>query len=394
MLLLALLACATGKNADDTAVAVDCSTRPLDLPGPRGEVGGAWDDTRKRLVIFGGDQGEPVECSSQPDFVGETWAWETDCGGFADLTTDEGPPPRGRFASVGDEGHLYIHGGRWRETGDTGRYTLYDDLWAFDYATDTWTLLAEEGPGERSNHTLVVAGRRLLLFGGNDSTNGASFSPLDDTWSFDLDAGTWEPLDTTGDPVARLFHAAVVTDDGRTMYVYGGGDEGAFTGPFFADLQALDLDTLAWSEVHGSRQAPDARIWANLAWHDSRLYLFGGHDDGALGNTNQVWTYQAASDEWDELLGGDVLANDAVGFCDFPANFVEPDLASPERRDANVGVMDPDGQLWIFGGKTDCGIINDVWSFSSSSETWTEESPATSGEICLRAYAECETMCF
>ena len=56
--------------------------------------------------------------------------------------------------------------------------------------------------------------------------------------------------------------------------------------------------------------------------------------------------------------------------------------------------MDPDGQLWIFGGKTDCGIINDVWSFSSSSETWTEQSPATSGEICLRAYAECETMCF
>ncbi len=393
MLFFALFGC--DGSDKDTAEPVDCSTRDLVVPGPRGEVGGAWDAARGRLVLFGGDIGIPVECAAQTEFVGETWAWETDCGTFADLTTDAGPSSRGRFASVGDEGHLYVHGGRYRD-GTSGRYTLHDDLWAFDFATDTWELLAEEGPGKRANHTLVApaGGGRLVLYGGNDSTDGAVFSPLGDSWAFDLAAGTWEELDTTNNPTDRLFHAATSSPDGFTMLVYGGGDESAFTGPFFGDLWSLDLDSLDWSELHGERGAPDARIWANLGFHDDKVVMFGGHDDTALGNTNQVWTYDPAADEWEEVQAGDALANDAVGFCDFPADFVDPDLDAPERRDANVAAISPEGDLWIFGGKTDCGSVNDVWSYNLANAAWTEQSPATSGEICLRAYAECDTMCF
>lgn len=391
-MLFLLLACTPDKAADDTAVSVvDCTERPLDLPTPRGEVGGAWDPTGKRLVFFGGDEGTPVECQSQTSFSAETWAWETDCGTFADLTKDAGPSARGRHAYVGDEGHLYVHGGRYRD-GTSGNYTLLDDLWAFDYATDTWELLAEEGPGKRTNHTLVVDGDRLILFGGNESRDGASFAPLGDTWAFDLTTRTWEELETTGDPTARLFHAAAT--DGDTMWVYGGGDEGAFTGPFFGDVVALDLTTLAWTEVNGGRGGPDGRIWANLDYRDGKLVMFGGHDDTALGNTNQLWTYDIAGDDWTELVHGDVLSNSAVGFCDFPADFVEPDLSAPERRDANVAALSPEGELWIFGGKTDCGIVNDVWSWSLDGGAWTEHSSATAGEICQRAYAECTELCF
>jgi len=46
----------------------------------------------------------------------------------------------------------------------------------------------------------------------------------------------------------------------------------------------------------------------------------------------------------------------------------------------------------IFGGKTDCGLINDVWTYSGSA--WVPRSRATEGEACLRAYQTCESMCF
>ncbi len=48
----------------------------------------------------------------------------------------------------------------------------------------------------------------------------------------------------------------------------------------------------------------------------------------------------------------------------------------------------------IFGGKTDCGIIDDVWTWSFNGEGWVENSSASTGEICLRAFADCSTLCY
>lgn len=397
---LLLSACQeTAGGDDDTASAVDCSERGIDVPSPRGEVAGAWDAARGRFVIFGGDEGVPVECYPQTDFVGETWAFHTDCDNFERLQVSEAPQSRGRHAVALDaaRGWMLIHGGRFRD-GTSGAYTLLDDAWAFDFATDTWTLVATGGPAARSNHTAVVAGDRMIVYGGSTSTDGASFDPRSDVWALDLGSGAWTELEIQGEgPGERLFHAAAISDDGRTMYVYGGGDEGAFTGPFFGDLWALDLETLRWTELHdGGGEAPRARIWAALH-HDGardRLVLFGGHDDGSLGNTNEVWEFRLSEGVWNRLREGDVQTASANGFCDFPADFVDPDLKSPERRNAFASAITDRGELIVFGGKTDCGIINDVWTWSLERGGWSERSPATAGEICLRASASCSSMCF
>ena len=176
---------------------------------------------------------------SQTDFVGETWAFHPDCDNFERIASEGGPSARGRHAVAYDPGRnwMLVHGGRHR-VDTSGVYTLFDDTWALDLATDTWVQVAAGGPPARSNHTAVVAGDRMIVFGGNTSTNGLQFSPLDDLWALDLNRGTWTELQTVDGPSARLFHAAVVSADGTTMFVYGGGDESAFTGPFFADLWA------------------------------------------------------------------------------------------------------------------------------------------------------------
>ncbi|MBK9644635.1 MAG: hypothetical protein IPO67_05715 [Deltaproteobacteria bacterium] len=243
---------------------------------------------------------------------------------------------------------------------------------------------------------MVAARGQLFLYGGNSSTNGASFTPLSDLWSFDLTNKTWTLLQEDAGPGERLFHSAAISPDERTLYVYGGGDERAFTGPFFGDLWALDLDSMTWTELSDGREdeAPAARIWAGLHGLDGQVLLWAGHDDGKLGNTNELWTFDLGAGAWTAVTMGDTLNSGANGFCDFPADFVTPDLDAPERRNAMVSALDGDGKLWTFGGKTDCGIINDVWSLELGSLAWTSRSKATTGEICQRAFAECETLCY
>ena len=73
-----------------------------------------------------------------------------------------------------------------------------------------------------------------------------------------------------------------------------------------------------------------------------------------------------------------------------------PDLSAPERRYAGAAAINGES-LIVFGGKTDCGQVNDLWTWDLGDETWTERSDATFGEICFRTFAhpeDCESLCF
>ena len=78
------------------------------------------------------------------------------------------------------------------------------------------------------------------------------------------------------------------------------------------------------------------RIWPHIAWDESgsRLLLFGGHDDGALGNNNELWQFKPGSGNWKQLSAGDTFNNPASGVCDFPEDFTVIDPSAPERRSA------------------------------------------------------------
>lgn len=388
------VACGQGDGTDATdavaVVPVDCAQLGADFPEPRGDHAGVWDAARGRFVLFGGDVGVPVECSSQSDFSDETWAFVESCSAWQSL--GGGATARGRHVAALDGDRMVIHGGRFRN-GTSGDYKVKDDTWTFDLATDTWTEVLTTGtPEARSSHAGAMVGGRLVIFGGNASDDGLVFEPLVDTQALDLTTGVWEKLDTANKPSARLFHVGA-SDGTNRLFIFGGGDEGAFIGPFFSDLWELSIDTGKWKELD-SGSGPRGRIQANLLYDASkdRLLMWGGHDDGTLGNSNELWEFDLGAGAWTQLIEGDAGGAPANGFCDFPVDFTEVDLDSPERRSAGAAALTPDGALWVMGGKSDCGSLDDVWLWSGNA--WSNPSRATSGESCTRASSDCSTLCF
>ena len=72
------------------------------------------------------------------------------------------------------------------------------------------------------------------------------------------------------------------------------------------------------------------------------------------------------------------------------------DIASPERRQYHTfthisGTRD----IILFGGKGDCGYLDDTWRFDLNALSWEELDPAGQGEACMRTGQEgCTDLCY
>jgi N-acetylneuraminic acid mutarotase len=357
------------------------------------------------MVVFGGDSGIAQSCVPNPAIEGDTWLYDLACRSWKQLEAADGPSPRARTASAIDTAshRLYVFGGRYRKA-TSGAYTLYNETWVFDLTTSGWTKLATAGqtPPAVANATLTLDAKRsrLLLFGGNSSTSGASFTPSNALWALDLKTLGWSRIDgqSPQKPSARLFHAAAIDTARDVLWVHSGGDANAFVGPFLADLWAFDLAAGTWSAPAADGRWPTNRIRHTMAYDETRgrLLVFGGHDDQAMGERNDLTAFDTAQSRWSEARPGDLLQGSPRGFCDFPADFTAPDLEAPERRDGHFVGWDEGRNLFItFGGKTDCGNINDIWELDPAKNAWTRAVPAFSGESCVRSgKKDCTSLCF
>lgn len=370
-----------------------------DQPMPRGDAAGAVDPVTGAFYLFGGDVGPVVMCMARPAFSDETWRYDPRCNRWTRLAPAAHPSARARTAYALDarRRRMLVFGGRSR-AGSSGAYTLYRELWALDLAEGRWELLTAKGevPAARANATLVVdaATDAAVLFGGNTSTDGARFTPRNDTWRLDLATMEWSRVASEGAPPARQFHAAAVR--AGAMVVVGGGGANAFTGPFLTDAWRLELATWRWSPLAltGATEELAGRISHAMAARADDVLLVGGHDDGALGNRNDVLTVDGAG-AVAQRRAGDTLQTPGNGFCDFPPDFAAIDDGSPERRSAFVLAEDPTrGRVVVYGGKTDCGTASDLWALDLATLGWTVLRGTTDGLACGRTGREnCRGLC-
>ncbi len=393
------------SNAADTKTLI-CDPNLAGGPSPRGDLAGGF--VGGRLAIVYGDDGAPVQCQPAPHATEDVW-WFDPCQGWQAMTGTL-PPPRTRAASASDakNGFLYVYGGRYRAAA-SGAYTVRGDLWRLDGKSGAWLQLNDGtgGPPARSNAVLALrpGDGTLVLHGGNSSSDGASFDPLGDVWTYQAAAGAWSKQATTGTaPAARLFHAGAITADDKYLVIFAGGDANAFQGPFFRDVWRLDLTTWAWQKLQGQGDVPMGRIKSGLLAvpGQARLLLFGGHDDGSVGNRNDLWWLDPETGDFTAAHIGDLgAANDPnvpfknpKAFCDFPSDFTQIDKEAPERREAFLWDYDPaTKKVWMFGGQSDCGDLRDVWTLDPATLKWEVVDDTPKGWSCERYLSPCSTLC-
>lgn len=220
----------------------------------------AYDEINDRLIVFGGNVSEEGLTLTGTD---ELHALDLATGAWTRIDAAGAPEPRLWHGGVAMGGKLYVFGG----TPEFDPPAFYDDMYAFDFATDTWTELHAGGagaPADRFGGEIFAdpARNRIVLLAGHWFENPGN---ANDTWAFDVGTDTWTQL-TPGD----------------TLNGVPGG---------FCDFPA---DFTLPEEGSPERRYASAHPQSAAAG-----YLIGGKTD--CGNVNDVWRFDFATDAWEQV---------------------------------------------------------------------------------------------
>ncbi|KAJ0101737.1 hypothetical protein Patl1_05999 [Pistacia atlantica] len=146
-------------------------------------------------------------------------------------------------------------------------------VWYIDLDTNVCGVMETSGkvPAARGGHSVTLVGSRLVIFGGEDRSRKL----LNDVHVLDLEAMTWDTVETTQTPPApRYDHTAAVHAE-RYLLVFGGCSHSIF----FSDLHVLDLQTNEWSQPEVQGDLVTARAGhAGIAVVDD-WFIVGGGDN-------------------------------------------------------------------------------------------------------------------
>ena len=260
-------------------------------------------------------------------------------------------------------------GSFWLFGGD-GQRGATNDLWNFNPSTKQWMWVsgsstpgaigvygvkgaasASNVPGNRSNGVAWKdASGNLWLFGGS----GASIntSDLNDLWKFNPTTSQWTWVSGSN------------TVDALGVY----GQQG----------------------VAVPSNVPGARLFAS-SWADAsgNLWLFGGEgydSTGRFGNLNDLWEFNATTQQWAWISGSSTVNASAV----YGSQGVPAPMNVPGSRWGSNAWADTSGNLWLFGGSSPSAVIsdlNDLWEFNTSTKEWVWISgSSTSGTVIAGKY--------
>jgi hypothetical protein len=294
------------------------------------------------MVIFGGRRGYPAAT-----YYNDTWAFDFNTGTWSLLHDGTGTAPSERRivdAAYDPLRHrMIVFGGK---QGDW--YTLVNDTWAFDLTTNMWERIHDgtgTAPSPRgwANVVYQPSEDRLLLFGGVVGEDVA----VNDTWAFDMSTGTWALLDNGNGtaPADRGGSGHFFDCTTEQFFIYGGREDEDIN--YFGDVWSFDPATFVWTLLDdGTGYGPSSR--KNITWGltspGEGLIIFGGHSEPPHVQLNDTWLLNLETLAWEQIHDGSGLA--------------------PLPRHAGGGFYDPErGCLVTFGGSDGMGgYFSDMWA--------------------------------
>jgi N-acetylneuraminic acid mutarotase len=324
---------------------------------------------------------------------------------------------------VDASGNVYLFGGY----GYDGIVTLglLNDLWKYNPTTNQWTWLkgnlvgnqtgnystigvstSSNVPGGRQGSTTWIdnAGN-LWLFGGfGISNNFANNEYLNDLWKYNVTTNEWVWMsgNNTGNqtgnygsmgvssatnmPGGRTLSAAWKDASGNFLLFGGLGYDNSNSNKNLNDLWKYDLTLNEWVWLKGNNTGNQNGVYGSMGvanaantpggrygadtWKDSfgNFWLSSGDGNSALnqGLLNDVWLYNAASNNWSWIAGaGNSNLPGVYGTINTPGS----SNIFGARKNSSAW-LDANNNLWLFGGfgqpQTGTqGYLNDLWKYTN-----------------------------
>lgn len=324
---------------------------------------------------------------------------------------------KGMITWIDINGNLWLFGGFGHDTVFQG---YLNDLWKFDVTAKSWIWM--NGPNG-VNHTGVYGTRgitslssypgcrtsaiswtkpdgTLFLFGGKSSTG----NNLNDLWKFNPTASEWtwmngdslansygiytQPgiLNSSDQPGARYGSSAWI-DGTQSLWLYGGHGLASFgVAGYLNDLWKYDLITNKWAWMKGNNAINQSNSYGSIvipsplnnpaglrlhsaAWKDvaGNFWLFGGGDTTVFGliASNDLWTYQIASNNWTWMKGNPIPNQ----FGSYGTQGTSQTFNNPGSRKQAANWTNQSGTFWLFGGFGNpaagtVGYLNDLWQLN------------------------------
>ena len=287
----------------DSHVWTNIPTAGTATPGNRFAHLAVWDAEGKQMLVWGGYLSGNV--------AADTFMWSLDFSGGADggaqptwkkLVTTGGPTAhRGMVGSAWNKATrtLFVYGGT-----DADNNLVYDELWQFEAATNTWTQRTQPGsPGGRYLPAMVwdSAANRVLVGEGYDEF----FTPASGFHAFDpaADGGGWTVLLATRAPTSRA--AAVFLGPAQPLHTWSGIDDFGDLSPEVHRLDAVDAGE-QWTLLTPANP-PDARGYPTGAGTVDRRFAFGGFSFSGASLTTQSDVWELSDDGgWVQIADGGI----------------------------------------------------------------------------------------
>ena len=333
---------------------VPVTTTPAQAPAeqinPFGRVASlAYDAESDRFIMFGGQSGD---YNLETSFNNETWAYDVIANKWTQMKPASAPSKRSDYGFVYDaKADRVILFGGFTYNIDPLNWG-FDDTWAYDYNTDTWTEMAK-GPAGILGIRLAYDSEsdRIILFGGWHMKNKRFFN---ETWVFDFNANTWTSMQPKVSPPGRNYQAMTYDSKADRVLVWGGMDEKSEK-PVDESMWAYDFNTNTWNEMKpGTTVFPSGRDYTKMVYNAKadRTILYGGTRGGT-----ETWAYDYNTNTWKYLAPA---AN--------PGVLIEAGLEYSPATDRVI----------LFGGmilSTSYDMRDKTWSYDFNTNTWTNVTP-------------------
>lgn len=285
------------------------------LPPARTFASTAVHDDLGLMLVFGGSVFDPSFQTFQ--VFDDLWSYSPEANVWDQVVaTNQGPSARSGAVMWFDDDEVYVFGGI------TQFFEFRNDLWSYDFETNTWTeLIAQGAAGSPPGRHVMATGSetehgQFTIYGGEAlDFSTFEFVMLEDVWQLDIDTLQWTnatPTPAQDLTVHRNYGAAETVGD--RLVFHGGDIPGGSTGcgaPFPQNVSdetwSYDLEEHSWlQEQPLGDPAPRLKRTA-AAVVDEKMYVFGGWDFQCPNGTGpgqvfstDVWVFDADEDSDDD----------------------------------------------------------------------------------------------